>query len=155
MMGISTAARTACTWASATARTAGPETPPVPAPSHGSPLRGSKDIPRIVLISDTALAPALCAAVATAATSLAFGVSLTISGFSVNGRTRWSSADTSHGSAPMTRPVSTFGQETFSSSAATSWRSANALTSSATSSRVKPMTLTIKGTGRRARSSAR
>ena len=74
------------------------------------------------------------------------------------GRTRSSNALSSRGSAPITMPVSTFGQETFSSSAATSSRSANAPTSSATSSRLNPITLTISGTGSLAsfgRSSAR
>ena len=85
-------AHTAWTCASATARTAGPETPPVVPPSQGSPVRGCSAIPRIVLISDSALAPAPSAARATAATSDAFGVSLTISGLSVSGRTRSSSA---------------------------------------------------------------
>ena len=53
-----TRARTSATCASAIARTAGPDTPPVRPPSHGSPgRRGSNAIPRSVLISDTASAP--------------------------------------------------------------------------------------------------
>ena len=58
----------------------------------------------------------------------------------------------------MTSPVSTLGQDTFNSSAATCGREANACTSSATSSPLKPMTLTIRGTDSSAswgRSSAR
>ena len=58
----------------------------------------------------------------------------------------------------MSRPVLTFGQETFSSSAATSGRSPKASTSGANSSAVPPITLTMIGTGRwqiSARSSAR
>ncbi len=94
----------------------------MPPPSHGSPVPGSSAIPLSVLISDSALAPAASAALATAGTSVAFGVSFTISGLAVSGRTRSSSAATSAGSAPITSPVSTFGHETFSSSAATSAR---------------------------------
>jgi len=55
---------------------------------------------------------------ATSATSETFGVSLTTSGLAVSGRTRASSRSSSRASAPMINPVSTFGQETFSSSAA-------------------------------------
>ena len=98
-------ARTAWTCASATARTAGPETPPVrPAEPRLARCGDRAPCPRIVLISDSALAPASCAARATAATSDAFGVSLTISGLSVSGRTRSSSAAVSRGSAPITSP---------------------------------------------------
>ena len=53
----------------------------------------------------------------------------------------------SAGSAPITRPVSTFGQDTFSSSIATSSRSPTAATSGASSSRLKPITETTSGTG--------
>ena len=108
-------------------------------------------MPRSVLISETASAPDASAAAATAPTSVAFGVSLTISGLRLRGRTCSSSAAVSPGSAPMTRPLSTLGQDTLSSSAATSSRAANASTSLPTSSRVKPITLTISGTGRAAR----
>ena len=87
-------------------------------------------MPRSVLISDTASAPASCAAWATAGTSVAFGVSLMISGLAVSGLTRSEQARHLSGSAPIIRPVSTFGQETFSSSALTSSRSANAWTAS-------------------------
>ena len=46
-IGIRTRARTSRTCASATARTAGPDTPPVPPPSHGSPgRRGCIAMPR-------------------------------------------------------------------------------------------------------------
>ena len=66
--------------------------------------------------------------------------------------TAFSGRDEVAASAPMVVPVSTFGQETLSSSAATSSRPENAVTSAATCSRVKPMTLTISGTGRAASS---
>ena len=94
---------------------------------------GRSAMPRSVLISETASAPCASAAAATAAGDAQFGVSLTISGLAVSGRTASSSAAVSPGSAPMISPVSTFGQETLSSSAATSSRSANASTSVATS----------------------
>ena len=115
-------------------------------------------MPRSVLTSETASAPCCSAAAATAAGEAQFGVSFTISGFAVRGRTASSSAAVSPGSAPISSPVFTFGHETLSSSAATSSRSANAATSVATSSGVEPITLTISGTGSsasRGRSSAR
>ena len=64
--GIDTAAETAATCSSAIARTAGPETPPLPPPSHGSRVRGWRAMPLSVLTSETASAPARSAAVATA-----------------------------------------------------------------------------------------
>ena len=70
----------------------GPETPPVPPPSHGSPVRGCSAIPRRVLISETASAPPACGGPGDRARSVALGVSLTISGLAVSGRTRSSSA---------------------------------------------------------------
>ena len=78
------AALTSETCASATARTAGPDTPPVVPPSHGSPGRcGCGAIPRSVLISETASAPCASAAAATSAGEAQLGVSLTISGLLV------------------------------------------------------------------------
>ena len=146
--GDRTRARTSVTWASAIALTAGPETPPVCPPSHGSPgRRGCGAMPRNVLISETASAPCCSAAAATSAGDAVFGVSLTINGLVVCGRTASSRWASSTGSAPNIRPVLTFGQETLSSSAVTSSRSAKARTRVATSSAVLPMTLTISGTG--------
>ena len=85
---------TAWTCASAIARTAGPETPPVAPPQPRlARVRGSSAIPRIVLISDTRVgAGVLGRARRPPATSVAFGVSLTISGLAVSGLTRSSSA---------------------------------------------------------------
>ena len=91
--------------------------------------RGCGAIPRSVLISETASAPCASAAAATSAGDAQLGVSLTISGFVVRARTASSSAATSAGSAPNIRPVLTFGQETLSSSAVTSGRSATVSTS--------------------------
>ena len=109
-------------------------------------------------MSETASAPCCSAAAATSPGEVQFGVSFTISGLPVSGRMTSISAAVSAGSAPITMPVFTFGHDTLSSSAATSSRSANAATSRPTSSRAKPMTLTISGTGSsasRGRSSAR
>ena len=77
--GTVTRAATARTCASATVRTAGPERPPVPPPSHGPPVPpGAGANARSVLISETASAPAASAACATRETSAVFGVSFTI-----------------------------------------------------------------------------
>ena len=84
--GIETAAATRRTCSSATVRTAGPESPPLPAPSQGSAAPGASGVAFIVLISETASAPPSSAATATAAGSATFGVSFTISGFAVSGR---------------------------------------------------------------------
>ena len=116
--------------------------------------------PRSVLISETASAPRRLGGLRdSAATSAVFGVSLTISGLAVSGpHARRRRARARAGSAPMSRPVSTFGQETFSSIAAISARSSQAPTSSASSSAVEPITFVISGTGQlgeRGRSSAR
>ena len=67
--GISTRLATAATCSRAIARIAGPETPPVRPPSHGSPVSGSSAIPFSVFTSETASAPAPSAAAATAAGS--------------------------------------------------------------------------------------
>ena len=56
-IGTRTAAATARTWATATGRTAGPESPPWPAAMPGSPLAGSIAAAFSVLISETASAP--------------------------------------------------------------------------------------------------
>ena len=75
-----------------------------------------------VLISETASAPPSAAATATAAGSATFGVSFTISGLSVSGRSASSSAAVSSGCSPTISPDWTLGQETLSSIAATSSR---------------------------------
>ena len=123
-------ARTSVTCASATARTAGPERRRRVArrPARARPGgAGAAAIPRRVLISETASAPCSSAARATAAGEAVLGVSLTISGLPVHGRTASSSAASSPGSAPNISPVLTLGQETLSSSAVTSSRSATRL----------------------------
>ena len=111
-----------------------------------------------VLISETASAPPSSAATATAAGSATFGVSLTISGFAVRGRSASSSAAVSSGCSPTISPEWTLGQDTFSSIAATSSRPPTASTSRSNSSWLVPITETISGTGSSAscgRSSAR
>ena len=84
--GIATAAATRLTCCSAIGRTAGPDRPPLPAPSQGSDAPGAIATAFSVLISETASAPPSSAATATAAGSATFGVSFTISGLSVSGR---------------------------------------------------------------------
>ena len=111
------------------------------------PLTASLNIARRVLTSDSASAPPASAARPHAATSAVFGVSLTISGLPVAGRTRATTRSSSAGTAPMSRPVATLGHDTFSSIAAISARSSQAAASSASSSAVEPMTLVINGTG--------
>ena len=76
----STAAATSATCLSAIVRTAGPESPPLPAPSQGVAAAARAAPPSAVLISETASAPPSAAATATAAGSATFGVSFTISG---------------------------------------------------------------------------
>ena len=130
-----TAAATARTWATAIGRTAGPERPPWPAASAGlAAWPGRSRSAFSVLISETASAPPSSAATATAAGSATFGVSLTINGFSVSGRSASSSAAVSPGCSPTISPEWTLGQETLSSIAATSSRSATASTRRANSS---------------------
>ncbi len=136
--GTLTSPATRRTWSSATGRTAGPERPPLPAPSQGSRVPGSRPVARSVLISDTASAPPSSAASATAAGSAVFGVSFTISGFSVSGRRAEQSASVSAGCSPTIRPDLTFGQETLSSIAATSSRSPTPATSREKPSRRSP-----------------
>ena len=93
----------------------------------GRPVAGSIALAFRVLISETASAPPCSAATATAAGSATFGVSFTISGFAVSGRSASSSAAVSAGCSPTIRPEWTFGQETLSSIAATSSRPATPL----------------------------
>ena len=133
--GSLTRSRTSRTCASATARTAGPETPPVSAaePRLARSRAGPAPCRARVLMSETASAPWRSAAAATAAGDAQLGVSFTISGLAVRGRTASSSAAVSPGSAPISSPVLTFGHETLSSIAATSARAATAATSSPTS----------------------
>jgi hypothetical protein len=85
-------------------------------------------------------------------------VSLTISGFEVSARQHSTARAVSVGSAPITRPVSTLGQDTFSSTIPTSSRSATVADSDPSSATVNPITDTTSGTGssrRRGRSCSR
>ena len=121
-------------------------------------MAGSIALAFSVLIRETESAPPSSAATATAAGSATLGVSLTISGFGVSGRSASSNAAVSVGCSPTIRPEWTLGQETFSSMAATSSRAATAETRRENSSRLVPITETINGTGSSAscgRSSAR
>ena len=121
------AAATARTWATAIGRTAGPERPPCPARCPACRVAGSIALAFSVLISETASAPLSSAATATAAGSATLGVSFTISGFAVSGRSASSSAAVSSGCSPTISPDWTLGQETLSSIAATSSRSRDRL----------------------------
>ena len=145
--GTDRAEETAPTWASATARTAGPERPPLFPPSQGSLEPGASAAARNVLISETASAPPSTAASAIGTGSATFGVSFTSRGFSVSGRTRRSSEPASSGDSPTIRPDFTLGQETFSSRAATSSRPPTPSTRPANSSWLVPITETTSGTG--------
>ena len=116
--------RPRATCASATARTAGPDRPPVPPPSHGAAAarRGcERQRAQRVDQRDGVGAGGLARPRATAATSAAFGVSFTISGLrGQRPHARRPPRRARAGSAPMSRPVLTFGHETLSSSAAIS-----------------------------------
>ena len=107
-----------------------PREPPVPPPSHGLRRRaacrgvaaGGRERHRAQRVDQRdGVGAAGLAASAHAATSAALGVSLTISGLRVaRAHGAHDAARAGAGSAPMSRPVSTFGQETFSSIAAIS-----------------------------------
>src|SRR5690242_15419839 len=93
--GIETREATAATCARATGRTAAPESPPVPPPSQrrndeawgADTSDGSRAVARSVLIKETASAPPSSAALAHSPTSAQLGVSFTIKGLVVAGRT--------------------------------------------------------------------
>ena len=127
--GIATRAATAATWASATARIAGPDSPPVPPPSHGvapalaARARRERHRAQRVDQRDGVGAALLRPPARRPATSAVFGVSLTISGLRVL------AAHRAHDLLAAARdrrrcrgPVCTFGQDTFSSIAAISAR---------------------------------
>ena len=109
-------------------------------------MRGSRAVAWTVLISERASAPPCSAAKAIVSGSATFGVSLTISGFEVSGRTAVSKPSVSDGCWPTISPDSTLGHETLSSIAATSGRSATPSISSSNSAWLVPITETIKGT---------
>ena len=117
------------TCASAIARIAGPESPPLSPPSQGSPLRGSSATRASVLISDSA-SPRRPAAARHRRDVGGVGRELHDQRLGGQRAARASSASSSRGSAPMSSPVSTFGHETFSSSAATAGCAPSASTSS-------------------------
>ena len=127
--GSAPRAATAATWASATARIAGPGQPagaaaqPRPRARCARPARRERHRAQRVDQRHRVGAARPAAACAQAATSAVFGVSFTISGLCVcaaHGAHDLLAA--ARGSAPMSRPVLTFGQDTFSSIAAISAR---------------------------------
>src|ERR1035441_7216064 len=102
----------------------GPESPPVVKPIFGSRRSRSIARPTSVLMSESASAPASTAARADATMSVTFGESFTTSGWRVAERILFTRAASASGLFPKTMPpLTTFGQETFTSTAATrrSW----------------------------------
>ena len=126
--GIDDRGRDPRTWSSATARTAGPERPPLPAPSQASSVRGSsrggpqrvdqRDRVGAALLGRQRRPPPARRRSASASRSAASR--------SAGARPRAAPASPS-GCSPTISPDLTLGQETFSSSAATSARAADAL----------------------------
>ena len=128
---------------SATGLTAGPDSPPTPRASCGRRRSASMAMPRSVLMSDSASAPADTAARAISVTSVTFGVSFTMSGRFVAARHRDTTASTLSVHVPMVMPpASTFGHEMFTSYASTG-ASSNASITCTYSSKLWPDTFTM------------
>src|SRR5437870_5343952 len=133
------------TMCTAIGRIAGPDSPPVPAPSMGRRVSMSMARPTRVLISDSASAPASAAARAIDTMSVTFGVSLTNRGRVHTARTAATTSLVSCGSTPKMRPRSTLGQDTLSSTAATPSSRLSHSASVTNSRTVSPAMLTISG----------
>ena len=132
---------------------AGPLKPPNTLEIFGRRVSTSIAIARNVLTSDTASAPASSAARANDATSVTFGVSFGNTGSAVTFRTAQTRSNVPFRLQPNWIPPSLmFGQEMFSSIAATPSASDRMRETSTYSSRVVPQTLTMT-TAPRARSS--
>src|SRR6056297_360196 len=129
--GTSTAQAACHTIRSATGFIAGPESPPVILPRQGLREKTSTAIPVIVLISETADAPAETTASAIGTTSVTLGESLAIIGLPVFSRTALTTSAAACGSTPkLTPPAATLGQEILTSSPSmASWQSQTAATS--------------------------
>ena len=114
---------------SASGLIAGPESPPVPNGERGRAVAGSIAIPTSVLMSERTSAPASRAARAGPTRSGALGESLTISGRASRRARATTSEAVADGELPKSiPPLSTFGQEMFSSIAATPSASSSART---------------------------
>lgn len=100
----------------ATGFTAGPDRPPTTRASWGRRRSASMAMPKIVLMSESASAPAASAARAISVTSVTLGVSFTTSGRFVAARQRDTTFSTLAALVPMVMPpASTFGHEMFTS----------------------------------------
>ena len=125
-------------------RIAGPLRPPTTFEIFGRRVSTSMTIARNVLTSDTASAPASSAARANDATSVTFGVSFGMSGSRVTLRTALTTSNVPVRLQPNWMPPSLmFGQEMFSSMAATPSASDRMRDTSTYSSSVVPQTLTM------------
>jgi hypothetical protein len=110
-------------------------------PIFGSRVSTSIERPTRVLMSERTSAPPSTAALAAVTMSVTFGESFTTSGRRVAGRTAATSAWRAAGSFPKTiPPFTTFGQETFSSTAATRGSSPIRSTTARYSASVSPQT---------------
>ena len=151
--GIFTARRHSYTMRTAIGRIAGPLSPPTMFDSLGRRVSTSIAMARNVLTSETASAPASSDARANEATSVTFGVSLGITGRRVTFLTALTTSKVPFRLQPNVMPPSLmFGQEMFSSSAATPSASDRIRASSTYSSSVLPQMLTMT-VARRSRSS--
>ena len=111
---------TSHTMRTAMGRIAGPDSPPTTFARRGRRVSTSTAIAGIVLMRDTASAPASATRRATAAMSLALGLSFGITGSRVPRRTTSVARAAMSGSQPNSIPPSaTFGQEMFTSMADT------------------------------------
>ncbi len=129
--GIFTALHASYTMRRATGFTAGPESPPNPAPILGLRVRASIARPITVLISDTASAPCSSAAFAIGAMLATFGDSFTITGRFATARTAATTSPNIQASAPKAMPpFLVLGQLTFSSYPARPSASSSARTTS-------------------------
>ena len=96
-----------------------PDVPPVRPPSHGSPVFGSSAMPRTVLISDTRVGAGLLRGLGDRRDVAGVRGELDDQRLGGQRSDPLEQRAISSGSAPMISPVSTFGHETFSSSALT------------------------------------
>ena len=146
-IGIFTAAAACQTRRTATGCSAGPESPPCTLPRKGRRRSTSITIAGIVLLIESASAPASSAARAKTVTSGTFGASFTSSGSRVAARAAETTAESVRGSVPNAAPPPcTFGHETLSSSAETPSSAESRRATSAYSSTESPQMLQIAGT---------
>ena len=139
MTGTRAVRATCQTIRKATGLMAGPDSPPVMLASRGRRVSMSIAMPVIVLISESASAPPASALRAITLMSVTFGESFTMSGLRVRSRTARTTRSAATGSTPKTTPPAfTFGQEMFTSTAATPSIPSNRSASAAYSSTLVP-----------------